>query len=183
MKRFLGPILIFVTACAPLGGINGGADSGIRRFSIQFSKPWMELNYRKHLILTKDGPFSQYILVQQRPVDRPFKNTKRKLNKGMLPEEAAQVILDEMVSDRSLMNFQLLENRPLLVNEYEGFRMVFSYKTPDGFSFKTILCGLLRGEWFYSLRYNASEGHYSKKDIKTFEKVLQSFQIKESEST
>ena len=182
MKRFLWLILILATACAPFNRIEGGPDSGTRHFSIQYSKPWMELNYRKHLILTKDGPFSQYILVQQRPVDQPFKNTKRKLNNGMLPQEAAQVILDEMVSDRGLMNFQLIENHPVVVNQYEGFRIVFSYKTPDGVSFKSILCGLLQGEWFYSIRYNASEGHYSDTDVRTFENVLQSFQITEAES-
>jgi len=182
MKRFLWLILMVATACAPFNGTGRGPDSGTRHFSIQYSKPWMELNYRKHLVLTKDGPFSQYILVQQRPVDQPFKNTKRRLSEGMLPEEAAQVILDEMASDRTLMNFQLLENHPAAVNQYEGFRIVFSYRTPDGISFKTIYCGLLQKGWFYSIRYNASEGHYSDTDVKTFENVLQSFQITDAES-
>ena len=182
MKRFFWLILILAAACAPFNRHDGVRDPGSRHFTIQYSKPWMELNYRRHLVLTKDGPFSQYILVQQRPVDQPFKNTKRKLKKGMLPEEAAQVILDEMVSDRGLMNFQLIENRPEIVNQYEGFRMVFSYKTPEGLLFKSILCGLLQGDWFYSIRYCASEGHYTEGDVTTFEKVLHSFYITDSGS-
>lgn len=182
MKKILWFILMLVTACAPFATIGGEHGADTRRFSIQYSKPWMKLNHRKHLVLTKDGPFSQYILVQQRPVDQPFKNTKRKLTKGMLPEEAARVILDEMASDRALTNFELLENHPVVVNHYDGFRIVFSYRTPDGISFKTIYCGLLKDEWFYSIRYNASEGHFSDTDVGTFEGILQSFEITEAEA-
>ncbi|MBU2498660.1 MAG: hypothetical protein KKE57_07165 [Proteobacteria bacterium] len=182
MKRFMWLILLFVTACAPFNRIEGGPQSGLRSFSVELPQLWRELDNPKYLILTKDGPFSQYILVQQRPMAQPFKNTKRKLNKGMLPQEAAEVILDEIVSDHALLNFRLIENHPAIVNQYEGFRLVFSHNTAGGSSFKTIYYGLLRGGWFYSIRYCASEGNYSDRDVKTFEKVLHSFYITDAES-
>lgn len=182
MKRFVWALLLIVAACAPSHRFQVEEPPGSRSFSVALPELWRELNNPKYLILTKDGPFSQYILVQQRPVEKPFRHTKRMLDKDMLPQEAAEVVLDEIISDRTLLDFQLLENRPAVVNQYEGFRIVFSHRTADGVGFKTIYYGLVRGGWFYSIRYCASEGNYSEGDVKTFEKVVHSFYLTDAES-
>jgi hypothetical protein len=53
--------------------------------------------------------------------------------------------------------------------------MVFTYENREGLAFKTIYYGFLRGDWFYNLRYNAAENHYSESDVQTFERVLDSW--------
>ena len=104
--------------------------------------------------------------------------SEKKIDKSMLPQEAAGVILDEITSDRAVLNFQILENLPAAVNGYNGFRLVFTYNTGGGHKFKTLYYGFLQGDWFYSLRYNAADGRYSNKDVETFKQVLESFKIR-----
>ena len=95
----------------------------------------------------------------------------------MLPQEAAQVVVDEISCDQSVLDFQVMENTPARVNGYEGFMLLFTYKNRDGLTFKTIYYGFLRGEWYYSLRYNAATNYFSEKDVETFEKILNTFEV------
>ena len=129
------------------------------------------------LMLTKDGPFNQYILVQQRSIEKPFNHTKRMLNKGMLPQEAAEVVLDEIASDRAVLNFQVIENAPAKLSRYEGFKVTFTYRTENGSGYKTIYYGFLKDNWFFSVRYNVSENHESPQNLEAFQKVLDSFKL------
>jgi hypothetical protein len=128
-------------------------------------------------MLTREGVFSQYILVLQRRVDEPFSHTENRLKKDMSPNEAAGVITDELSSDDNLVNFQSLEYIPAKVGGYNGFRIVFRYQNKNGQTFRTAFYGLLEGSWFYSLRYCAREVKYSEEDLKAFEKVVHSFRI------
>jgi hypothetical protein len=97
----------------------------------------------------------------------------------MLPQEAAGVIVDEIMSDHRVLNFRVLDHHPTVINDYDGFKIVFTYKTRDGSVFKTVYYGLLKGDYFYSLRYNAAQGHFSQEDMDTFQKVIRSFRIAE----
>ena len=183
MKKLFCLIFLFMASCASLGQPGNPSQSNSGNFTLEFPEEWRKVTTGKYLMITKDGAFSQYILVQQRHVARPFSHTKKKINKGMLPQEAAQVILDEITSDRAVLNFQVLENLPAAVNGYNGFRLMFSYKINGGHTFKTLYYGFVQGEWFYSLRYNAADGCYSDKDVETFRQVLESFKITATRST
>jgi len=173
MKKILWISLLFITACAT----GGSYERASQNYLVESPEKWVKLDSNKYLIFTRESAFEQYILIQQRPVDKPFKHTKRTFDKGMLPQEAAEVIIDEIISDRAILNFKVIENAPAVVNEYDGFKVVFTYKDREGLAFKTIYYGFLHGDWFYSLRYNAHENHYSENDVQTFERVLKSFQI------
>lgn len=178
MKKFLCLIFLFMASCASLGQPGSPSQSATRNFSLKLPEQWREVTTGKYLMITRDGAFAQYILVQQRHVDQPFGHTKKKIDRSMLPQEAAGVIMDEITSDRAVLNFQVLENLPTAVNGYNGFRLVFTYNTTGGYKFKTLYYGFLQGDWFYSLRYNAADGRYSDKDVETFRQVLESFKIR-----
>jgi hypothetical protein len=182
MKKILCLVFLFMTSCASFGQPGNPSQPPSYNFTLEFPEEWRKLNAGEYLMITKDGAFSQYILVQQRHVNRPFSHTKKKIDKGMLPQETAEVILDEITSDRAILNFQIHENFPAAVNGYDGFRLVFTYKTRGGSKFKTLYYGFLQGDWFYSLRYNAADGRYSDKDVETFRRVLESFKIMASRS-
>ncbi len=179
MKKWSLCFLLLVTACAPLHQNGGVIQTEAQKFSIQIPEQWHKLNTRRHVMLTKDGPFSQYILVQQRHLSEPFKHTKRKLRQGMLPHEAAEVIVAEITSDRKVLDFEVIENLPARISQFDAFRLVFSYRTTDGLKFKTIYYGTLPGDWYYSIRYNASDKCFSEKDIDTFERFISRFAILE----
>ncbi|MFC1823615.1 hypothetical protein ACFL9T_12970 [Thermodesulfobacteriota bacterium] len=170
--------LVVTASCASTGSAGStGSTSVTYNFTVEYPEPWKRLNTQKYYILSKEGAFLQYILVQQRRLDKPFRNTKKLINNDMLPKQAAEVILTEISSDESVLNFKVIENIPAAVKGYDGFRLVFTYQDKEGYMFKTIYYGFIKGAWFYSLRYNAATNHFSDEDVKTFERVLKTFKI------
>ena len=178
MRNCVWLLLMIMTACAPGMGAGGFHEHKSVNYSIEFPEQWVEINAGRHFMMTKDGPFNRYILIQQRHVEEPFRHTKRTFDRQMLPQEAAQVVLDEIASDRSVLNFKVIENQPTRLNRYDGFRVVFTYKTSKGSEFKTTYYGFLKGDWFYSVRYNVSDRYDTREGFEDFEVVLDSFRIK-----
>ncbi len=95
----------------------------------------------------------------------------------MLPQEAAGIIIDELASDRYLMNFKVIENAPAGIDGQAGFKILFSYQDKKGTPFKTLYYGFISGDSFYNLRYCAAMRHYFEKDLATFEQIISSFQL------
>jgi hypothetical protein len=95
----------------------------------------------------------------------------------MLPEEAAEIVVNEIIADSNIRNFSLLENIPARIAGNSGFRLTFVYTDADGFVFKTLYYGFINGNTFYNLRYGATQEEYFQKDLKTFEKVFNSFKL------
>ncbi len=179
-KGFLWVLLLFfVTACAPWVPVAGLYNPPSDQFSVILPEKWMKFKTDDYLLVSRDGPFLQYVLIQERRVEQPFKHTSKKMRKGMLAEEAAQVIIDEIGSDRGVSDFQVLENRPVRLNGLSGFKLVFTHKNRDGLVFKTQYYGFLLGAWFYAVRYNAAQRYYFDKDIQAFESILNSFEVTE----
>ena len=95
----------------------------------------------------------------------------------MLPQEAAGIIVDELASDRHLMNFRLLENAPVTVDSHPGFKILFTYKDKKGSHFKTLYYGFISKGSFYTLRYCAAIPHHYDKDIADFDHIISSFRL------
>lgn len=179
MRKLICLFLFLAAACASGGQFGSSSKSDLQNFSIEIPEGWKRFSSSKYFMLTREGVFSQYILVQQRHVDKPFRHTESRLKKDMLAKEVVGVILDEISSDGHLVNFRLIEYIPAEVGRYNGFRIVFRYQDKDGLKFKTVFYGLLQGDWFYSLRYSAQEKKYSDEDIEALKKVVHSFKIVE----
>ena len=148
-------------------------------FSVEIPAGWWKPQYVNKYFITKDGPFLQYVLIQQRPIDQPFKNTKKKLRKRMLPLESAGIIIDEIASDRNITNFNVIENTPAIIDGHAGFKILFTYKDKKGSMFKTLYYGFISDNTFFNLRYNAATRHYYDKDIVDFQQILNSFKLVE----
>jgi len=172
--------LIIVLCLALFAGCAASQSTCPQNFSAQLPEKWYQVNTPKFYILTKDGPFSQYILVQQRPIDKPFAHNQKTLSRGMSPQEVAEVFLDEMRNDEAVLNFRLVENRTTRVNQHEAFKLVFTYQDKDGLNFQTYMYGFLNQNWFYTLRYNADLTCYCNQDIEEFHKFVKSFKVKEA---
>jgi hypothetical protein len=169
--------LFLATACACGGQLGDISESNSPKLSIVIPDGWRKLKSSEYLMITREGAFSQYILVQQRRVDKPFKHTEKKLNRYMLPQHAAEVIMDEIRSDSRVLYFHPSECVRTRVNQYNGFKIVYTYKEKGGLNFLTVIYGFLEGNWFYCLRYSVEVKKYTDEDIETFEKVLNSFKI------
>ena len=179
MKKFLTLLisLFLITSCASVAQKRSLKDLSDNDFSVEIPNGWWKPKHLDKYLITKDGVFLQYVLIQQRPIDRPYRNTKKKLNKGMLPQEAAGVIIDEIASDRRIYHFNVIENAPAIIDGREGFKILFTYKDKKGSIFKTLYYGFISGDSFFNLRYNAAMRYYFEKDIAAFEQILSSFKI------
>ena len=179
MKKLI-PLLfciLFVFSC-----VSSAQERSLKKlpdanFSVEIPDGWWKPEYINKYLITKDGPFLQYVLIQQRPLDRAFKNTRKKIRREMLPQEAAGIIIDELASDRFLMNLKVIENAPATIDGHPSFKILFTYKDKKGSKFKTLYYGFISGDSFYNLRYCAAMRHYFDKDIATFEQILTSFKL------
>jgi hypothetical protein len=179
MKRGLLIILLLATSCVkePWVQVGGLYTMESQNFSVDLPQGWMRLNQQAYLLITRDGVLLQNIRVAKLDINSPLKNTKKKFSKSMLPQEAAEVLLDNVASDQNLSDFNLLENAPVTINRVQGFRAVYTCKNKDGLKIKSIYCGFIADKWFYGLSYTAAQRYYFDKDAETFEKVLESFRL------
>ena len=173
MKKFFWVLLILIASCAH--GVESQEPN--YTFFVTIPEGWRKLDTDKFLIITKDVAYNQYALVQERPLDRPFKHTNKQLRRGMLPQEAAGIIVDEISSDINLSNFLLIANTPASIVGHRGFKILFTYKDQHGVEFKTLYYGFIRGEIFYNLRYTAKKVDYFVKELATFDKFVKSFRL------
>ena len=174
MRTAIFAVLLLLTACA--AGMHAH-ESAAQNYTVDMPAGWRQIPTKRYFMITREGPFYQYALVQQRPVDKPFQHTKKRLKSNMLPQEAAEVLADEMLSDENLRNLQIIENAPAKVNASEGFKLVFTYADAEGRIYKTVYYGLLQADFLYSLRFTAAGNAYFERDLDAFDGMLQSFRI------
>jgi len=169
--------LFLISGCASVAQERSLENLPVNDFFVTVPEGWWKPKHINKYLLTKDGAFLQYVLIQQRPIDLPYRHTKKKLNKGMLPQEASGIIIDEIASDRRIINFNVIENTPAMIDGHDGFKILFTYKDKKGSAFKTLYYGFISGDSFFNLRYNAAMRHYFEKDIADFEQILSSFKV------
>lgn len=163
--------------CSSWQAVNGPYVSNDDNFEVTVPYGWMKYNTDGFLMLSKDGPFLQYMMIQRRPLSKPFRHTRKQITNHMLPQEAAEVVLDEMRSDRTLRQFVVLSNTPEKIDGNLGFQIIFSYIDRDGLKLKTVLRGFVKDQWYYNLRYTAAERYYFEKDKDDYESLAGSFRL------
>ena len=99
------------------------------------------------------------------------------MQREMLPEEAAQIIIDEYTSDQNIGNLKVLDNTPAEINGHDGFKILLTYMGPKGNEFHTLYYGFIKADTFFNLRFTAGGRQYFQKDIETFKRMLNSFQV------
>ena len=151
--------------------------SPAENFALELPQGWMRLNSNEDLLITRDGVLLQHVSVERAAVDRPLKSTKKTLTRGMQPQAIAEVIIDNFMSSERMLDVKVVENRPVQVAQYRGFRLVYTHRDKNGLRFKSVLHGFLAGDVFYAIRYTAAERYYFAKDLPTFEQVLASFRL------
>ncbi len=159
-------------ACAHAGG------KPALSFNVAVPEGWKQVDTDEPMLfITKDGGYKQFVLIRERPLSQPFQFSQKVMHAGIMPEEAAEIVVNELLSDTNIRNFSLLENVPARIDGRRGFRLSFIYTDADGFLFKTLYFGFIEGNSFYNIRYAATQEEYFQKDLVTFEKVVQSFKL------
>jgi hypothetical protein len=172
--RFLIAIILvtLLASCA-----HGGGKAPLT-FNAVVPEGWKQIATDDTMMfMTRDGGYKQFVLIRERPLAEPFQFTQKKLQPGMLPEAAAEIIANEILADSNIRNFSVTENIPARIAGNSGFRLAFVYTDADGYVFKTLYYGFIKGDTFYNIRYGASQEEYFQKDLKTFEEVFKSFKL------
>jgi hypothetical protein len=182
MKRLLllCVIITLIAGCFSLPWVKtevGSYAVPAQHVSAELPGGWMRLNTDDCLFITKDGPMLEYIMVQRIQCNSELKHTKKKFRPGMLPNEVADIIIDNNRLNEDVLNLKVESNRPAKIDGHSGFELTFTYKDSDGLEYKSLYYGFLEGEWFYGIRYNAPQRHYYQKEIKTFEKFLGTLKV------
>lgn len=178
MKKYILLIMVIgmLSGCGPWAATRGVyKGSG---FAVDLPQGWMRSRQAEDLLITRDGLLLQSMAVFRSEVEAPFRYTKKRLTKGMMPQEAAEVILDNIASNEKNQKFQVLENKPVKLNGTPGFKTVFTYQDGDGLKYKSVYYGAIRDEHFYGIRYTAPARHYFEQDVKSFEKLAASFKFR-----
>lgn len=164
-----------IGGCATWSPVDGRLNA--ENYIVDIPQGWMKFDSGATVMISRDGPYLQYVLLQERPLDQPFGHTRKQLNVYMLPQEAAQVIIDDLSSDTAVKNLTVIETAPAIIDGHDGFRLLYSYNNAQGLQLKTAYYGFIYEQFYYSLRFTAPQRHYFEKDIRTFESILSNFHL------
>jgi hypothetical protein len=158
-----------------VGGRFDGAGAG---YEVELPEGWRRfMPVRDGVAITRDGLELQSLRMARLPFDKDPPHTKRKFAKGMLPQEVAEVVIDDFRSNRNVGGFEVAENAPSTVGGYPGFKLVYSYQSAANLRYKGVYYGVLVDQWYYFLYYQAPARYFYERDLPTFEKVRSSLKI------
>lgn len=170
-------ILLLIALTMTLACVHAGGRRSGKEIAVDIPEGWKRLNVAKFVILTRDDPYRQYILAQERSLEKPFRNTRKTFRANILPIEAAEIVVDELNADEKLIDIEIHTVAPADINGGEGFKILFSYKDENGSAYKTLYYGFFQGGFYYSLRYNALAQLYRSEDVRDFHAVIDSFRL------
>lgn len=179
MKYIPVLFLVLLAGCATPRWTQVGGEYKNETLNIVVDLPqgWVRMGNDNALIATREGLLLQRIMITQNEIEKALPNTKKKFRQGMLPQETAEVALDQFASDPKLTHLAILENKPAAIGGISGFRAVFTYRIKDGARYRDVYYGFLLKDRFYYLRYSAAQRYYFNRDAETFEKVVKSFRL------
>ncbi len=147
----------------------------------QFPKEEQRQGRRKEkekiVLLTKDGAALDQVEFRKRLVTAELVHTKKKMTPAMMPQELAEVLLNEFELNDGLKNFKLIENKPATVAGVPGFKLVFSYKSNGQLSYQCVYYGFRKDEMLYTVLYLAPKRHYYETNLGTFEQMVKSLTV------
>jgi len=129
----------------------------------------------KILLITRDGLLLDRVEFKKRLIGAGFDYTTKVLTPGMMPQEMAEVVLNDFEMNESMKNFRVIENKPATVAGIPGFRLVFSYRQDGDLAYQSVYYGFIKDDLFYSIRFSAPKRHYYEANVATAEQIVKSF--------
>jgi hypothetical protein len=185
MKRILATVFLFLLAagCAsvPPKPVWVPAEATYNEekanYAVELPTGWMRLNTEDAVRITRDGFPLQAIGVDRYKVGESLKQTKKKFEKGMLPQEVSAILIDDITLVEGLASSDVIENVPAQFAGIDGFRVVLLLHFKNGEERKYAMYGGMSGDWVFEIYYTAPPRHYFGRDMETFEGVVRSFRL------
>lgn len=161
---------------APWRAVDGKYDSGNwfgPRISMPLPAGWMKRNFVEDgLVATRDGFNLQTISIGRVDPGKPLAHTKKKVAKGMRPDELAEVLLDDLRASGGANGLKVLDTRPITIGGRPGFRTAIAFKDDWGLRMKAVLCGTIVEDRAFRITYLAPARHYFEQDLATFDAAV-----------
>jgi hypothetical protein len=148
-------------------------------FKIDLPEGWMAATEMEGLVASRDGFTLQQIKVARFEAGKPLPNTKKTFVATMLPQEIAEVLVDDVRSDGAVKGLKVVETKPATLSGQRGFRILLSFRDVDGMKMKAAVAGVLVGKNVWRVVYVAPERHYFDLDLATFDQALATFRVKD----
>jgi hypothetical protein len=181
MKRFsfISIVCLSILAgCDPWVPVEGEFTSSAHNFIVEMPQNWKRYNPEKEgIVFTRDGLSLEFIRISRMATEKALPHAKRKFSAGMLQEEAAELIIQDMRANPNMKNQRIVENMPDRLGGHNGFKIVYTYRTKGGLKKKGVVYGLLQEPWCYQLTYEAAQRHYFAKELPDFARVKASFRL------
>ncbi len=181
-RLFLAASVLFLSGCAILSPWtqlrNAEYKDGARDFAAVVPVGWMRFNLPAYFIMTKDGTVLDKIVVDRRKFNSKLEFTKKVYTKDMVPQDLAEVEIDNLRASGQFSRVEVLSNTPATIGGQEGFRIEYTYVvTNGGLRMQGIHYGFRYKDWIYRVYYEASKQHYFEKSRKDFERFVESFRL------
>ena len=147
-------------------------------YQIEMPAGWMlRTPVEDELYLTRDGIWLQFLRVARIRFDQATGSLKNKLTRDMDPLKVAELIASEFRALEGVVNFQVAESVPVQIDGRGGFRMVFHYTTRQDMKKSGVYYGVIHGDSFYFVHYDAPSRYYFNRYHSTVERLKNSFKI------
>jgi len=172
-------LLVLVTGCAPWVKTESPLTSSVQEFSVDPPQGWMRRNTDKVFLITREGIALQNVIITRTKVsdEKPFRYTQRRVTAGMLPQEIAEVVIDDFQSDADNPFESVEENAPVQVAGKPGCQVRLTYSTKDGLKYRCQIHAFLVDDWFYRITYTAPARYYFDKDLPAVQGMVQSLRL------
>ncbi len=147
------------------------------KFEALLPKDWMRYNMANYFIMTKDGFVLNQVSVDRFKFKYDLQHTKRQYAEDMNPEEIAEVEIDNFKLNPNVLNFTILENRPVVVSDRDAYRFDYTYETKSHLKIKGAMLGFIHGDWVYRIIFEAADQHYFAETQEAFRQFLDSFKL------
>jgi hypothetical protein len=156
---------------------SGNTDYRGAHYEVSLPAGWVRFEKDDTVLLSRDGPDLQRILIEYRPHDKGFESLKRTSSPDMLPSELADLMIGEIRAgaEQKLPSLEVLSNAPVEIGGQAGFALHLRFKTDQGLGMELLICGFIDKRGLYLLTYRAPTLHYFERDRAVFESIATSF--------
>lgn len=179
----LSLIVISLAACAPAWKRVDQADrveTGAGDYTVELPLGWVKRGSDSaDLLVTRDGPALNYILVNRQAHDRKLPNTKRGTRPDMLPHEIAELAIAEWRSSEATTNLEVLATEPAMIGGKPGVRVHIRYKNKRGLPIERVLIAMVDAKGRLFIVYEAPAIVYFERGLPAFDAMVSSIRFKQ----